>query len=257
MTRLLLVLLSLILALISCGAPSDQDGGERAALDDDVDDDDNAPPIGHEFERCPDRPEMMLVPAGWFVFRYDGPRFEAEGLADHDVDLAAYCIDEFEYPNQAGVEPTPLSWDQAEATCAAQGKRLCTGEEWQKACAGPEGGLFTWGDEWNDQVCNTHTDDFQARELAPSGSWPNCRSYYGVYDMGGNVSEWTAEIWQEGWSDMTVRGGGYNLNQFNMQELQPDGFWQFTGYSQRCSSIHHHEPDVLMLDDGARCCADL
>jgi formylglycine-generating enzyme required for sulfatase activity len=200
---------------------------------------------------------MILIPAGSFVFRYDGERFEAEGLHDHAVDQAAFCIDEFEYPNQVGVLPTPVSWNDAQTLCAAEGKRLCTGEEWQKACAGPDGRQFTWGDAWDDQVCNTHTDQAQARQLAPSGAWPACRSYYGVYDMGGNVSEWTADVWQAGWPDMTVRGGGYNRNELNSQELKPDGFWQFTNYSQRCSSIHHHHPDVLMTDDGVRCCADL
>ena len=259
MNRLLIVALALLI-IGACHSGSQEESGRGQVTDDDQDgpDDDDGSVLDDDvvISRCPEHEDMILIPAGLFAFRYQGQRFKAENLTDWLVELPAYCIDEFEYPNQAGVMPTPVTWDEAESLCAAAGKRLCSGEEWQKACAGPYGWRFPWGEMWSDSVCNTHTDKPRARETAASGAWPDCVSYYGVYDMTGNMSEWTNEVWQDGWPDKTIRGGSSNINEINSQSLQPDGFWQFETYSQRCSSIHHHESDVLMTDDGTRCCAD-
>ena len=50
-----------------------------------------------------------------------------------------FYIDTYEYPNQRGALPTvDVTWGEAESLCAAQGKRLCTEQEWQKACTGPQ-----------------------------------------------------------------------------------------------------------------------
>jgi Sulfatase-modifying factor enzyme 1 len=235
--------------------PEDDDDDDAAGpIDDDapIDDDDTT----SGFPRCPGFSDMILVPAGPFVFRYAGERYEDEGLDDAGMELPEYCIDEFEYPNVAGTFPTPVNWEEATELCGAAGKRLCSGEEWQKACTGPENHLFPWGDTFDDQICDTHTEDWQAREVATSGEWDQCVSGYGVVDMAGNLSEWTDEVWQDGWQDMTLRGGGFNVNPANAQSKEDDGFWRFQAYSQRCSSIHHHPPTVGLEDDGTRCCAD-
>jgi len=273
MQRLLLLFLIIIFLLAGCAVssdeededtylPTDDDDDEEdddMIFDDDDDNDDNDSGDDDDdgIQRCPGRDDMILVPAGEFWFRYEGQRWETEGYEDELIFVDDFCIDEFEYPNIAGVEPTPVSWNEAEALCAAEGKRLCTGPEWQKACAGPDGFEYPWGGEWDDQMCNTHTDEGQPRDLAPSGEWPDCVSIYGVYDLCGNLSEWTSEVWQEGWPDMSLRGGGFNYNTDNTQQQDQNGFWSFSAYSQRCTSMHHHPPDVSPGDDGTRCCADL
>jgi len=46
-----------------------------------------------------------------------------------------FCVDRYEYPNQAGVKPTvSVTWDEARELCATEGKRLCTADEWTQAC---------------------------------------------------------------------------------------------------------------------------
>lgn len=232
----------------------DDDDAHSAVTPDDHDDDEESPEPTPE--ECPFA-DMLYIPAGEFLFRYEGDRFAAEGLEDELVYLEAFCIDRYEYPNRYQQYPASLNWYQAEEACAVDGKRLCTWQEWQKACTGPDSNIYPWGDDFEDNLCNTHTADLVARELAPSGDWPYCSSDYGVMDIAGNVSEWVADLWQEGWSDRSIAGGGYNINPNNSQELQEDGFWRFTSYSQRCSSVHHHPPEVGPEDDGARCCTDL
>ncbi len=51
----------------------------------------------------------------------------------------AFCMDRYEYPNQAGATPARLhSWYDAQEACEAAGKRLCEEQEWTLACEGPE-----------------------------------------------------------------------------------------------------------------------
>ena len=48
----------------------------------------------------------------------------------------------------------------------------------------------------------------EGTDLAPAGSRPDCRSPFGVYDMSGNVAEWTAEV-ADG-SSRYVAGGDWS-----------------------------------------------
>jgi len=75
---------------------------------------------------------------------------------------------------------------------------LCTNSEWRAGC----GGKYPYGKTYDPDVCNTVDADGIERPVLPSGSKPKCRSGYGLYDMVGNVAEWT----EEG----TVNGGDSN-----------------------------------------------
>jgi hypothetical protein len=131
-----------------------------------------------------------------------------------DPTKATACVDVFEFPNHAC--ELPFVWGtprEADAICRAEGKRLCTQQEWTLACAGdPAGGpdrLYAYGDTLDLHVCNTSKPhpfgpDGQwlcsphdaestyrtcATETEPSGAFPDCRSRFGVYDLSGNVAE--------------------------------------------------------------------
>ena len=120
-----------------------------------------------------------------------------------------FCIDRYEFPNEAGRRPTvSVTWDQARDVCANEGKRLCAAEEWTLACEGPERKPYPFGFARDATACNFDKpyilpdnqayDDPQTRaaEIArvnqsePSGSRSACVSDYGVFDMTGNVDEW-------------------------------------------------------------------
>ena len=56
----------------------------------------------------------------------------------------AFYIDIYEYPNRPGILPkVNATWREAETLCAAQGKRLCTEQEWQKACTGSQNYIYS------------------------------------------------------------------------------------------------------------------
>ncbi len=65
------------------------------------------------------------------------------------VELTAFSIDRYPYPNQKGVVPrTGVTADEARSLCEAGGKRLCTELEWEAACKGPAGALYPYGFEY-------------------------------------------------------------------------------------------------------------
>ena len=127
-----------------------------------------------------------------------------------DPTSATYCIDLFEFPNKPCELPFVFTAPtHARRMCALQGKRLCTQGEWQLACRGdPAGGpdrAYAYGDDLDLTVCNTNkpraapvtcspttaknTLETCSTETEPSGSFPRCRSRFGVFDQHGNVAE--------------------------------------------------------------------
>lgn len=138
---------------------------------------------------------------------------EAAGMAYID----GFYIDIYEYPNQKGVMPrVGVSWEEARSLCAQRGKRLCTGSEWQTACAGPNNLLYGYGAKFESKRCNTPYlagNKWQRdRGTLPSGSFAECASEYGAYDMIGNVWEWTSDRYSAEKTWRIVRGGSWFHN---------------------------------------------
>jgi serine/threonine protein kinase len=109
--------------------------------------------------------------------------------------MLGYCIDYYEYPGKGQKPRTNVSFQAARAACAAIGKRLCSSSEWSIAC-GPK---YPYGKDYSPDKCNTVDEEGLERPVLPAGSKAECRSPSGLYDMVGNVAEWTA--------DETVNGG--------------------------------------------------
>jgi hypothetical protein len=114
---------------------------------------------------------------------------------------SAFCIDKYEWPSTAVslVKPTASkSWADAKKICESQGKRLCSSREWEDACRGGRNMDQAWpyGNAADQDKCNTNSNDAQT-----SGAKKDCVNAIGVYDMSGNLAEWT--------DDGNVRGGSY------------------------------------------------
>jgi formylglycine-generating enzyme required for sulfatase activity len=99
---------------------------------------------------------------------------------------------------------THVAYDDAAAYAAWAGKNLPTEAEWEYAARGGlDGAVFTWGDEFSPRgkmMANTWQGAFPWQNLlldghegtAPVKSFPP--NGYGLYDMAGNVWEWTSDF---------------------------------------------------------------
>jgi formylglycine-generating enzyme required for sulfatase activity len=98
---------------------------------------------------------------------------------------------------------THVAYEDAEAYAAWSGKQLPTEAEWEYAARGGlDGAIYAWGDEFAPggvMMANTWQGEFPWQNLltdryertSPVGAFPP--NGYGLYDMTGNVWEWTCD----------------------------------------------------------------
>ena len=112
-----------------------------------------------------------------------------------------------------------VSWLEADASCRAAEKRLCTSAEWVAACRGSEGRRFPYGAQFDEARCNTLQSGRKAGkvEKRPAGSFKGCDNGRGVMDLSGNVWEWTATADRTG--DLRQLWGGGYANDNHEDEL--------------------------------------
>jgi formylglycine-generating enzyme len=155
-----------------------------------------------------------------------------------------------------------LSWPVAKRACENAGKRLCSEQEWVRACRSGQSTKHPYGDHFEAGRCNVFRNIHPAYELhgnsslghldprlhlvseegkspllLPTGSLPGCVSVHhgeAIHDMVGNLDEWIAD--EEG----TFVGGFYSR-----------------ATREGCAAkIDNHAPIYTDYSLGVRCCKD-
>ncbi len=144
------------------------------------------------------------------------------------------------YPEGKGNHPVVLvDFGDAERYCKWRSLkegvtyRLPTEKEWEKAARGEDGRAYPWGNKFDPKRCNTR--DAGINETTDVTQYPEGRSPYGVYDMAGNVWEWTQSDYD---TELKVLRGGS---------------WCDDRGLARCASRDWNDPVIRVLDVGYRC----
>lgn len=163
---------------------------------------------------CPG--DMVSICGSFCIDVHEASRPDADGeSAGTDGSMAT---------SRPGVIPWTsevLTAAEAGAACEAAGKRLCTAQEWEAACAGTSGHVYTYGDEYDPLTCNSrdstcdpacgvypecYRDCPYHNSIVPTGSFPGCTNDFGVFDMSGN----TWEVVQDTDGSDHFRGGAHD-----------------------------------------------
>ncbi|MFL6448605.1 MAG: SUMF1/EgtB/PvdO family nonheme iron enzyme [Bryobacteraceae bacterium] len=172
------------------------------------------------------------------VMRSNPSTFTLQGFTSRNLPIPPY----FDQPNQP-VDNVP--WATAKGYCEAVGGRLPTEAEWEYAArSGTNGPRYGDIDKiaWYVQNRGSYVSSHPVRTKEPN-SW-------GLYDMLGNVMEWTFDYYAP-YSAGDVRdpkgpaGGTYRV--------APGGTYYFDANYARASARHHLILDPRGLNVGFRC----
>ena len=178
------------------------------------------------------RPQATVDVAAFYVGRYEvtvaqfaafveetGYRTDPEafqGPPDHPV-AAVSWTDALAYARW--LETTLGEWPETPPELSrllSDGWRISlpTEAEWEKAARGSDGRIYPWGHEPRRDRAN-----YQGRSTTPVGSFECPECPFGLFDMSGNVWEWTRSPYQ-----------AYPYNEANDREgLDADALWVMRG----------------------------
>ena len=195
----------------------------------------------NSFKECKDCPEMIVVPAGHFEMGSPEGEGNSSERPHHDVTIARpFAVGKFELTFDEwdacaahgdcaqdlhdsafgrGRRPTiNLSWDEVQtyvkwlSRVTGKDYRVLSEAEYEYAARAGSQTRYPWGNDFNLDGkemanCNGCGSRWDRKKTTPVGSFaPN---QFGLYDMVGNVWEWTADCWNENYEGAPSNGSAW------------------------------------------------
>ncbi|MBV9080098.1 MAG: formylglycine-generating enzyme family protein [Elusimicrobia bacterium] len=236
------------------------------------------------FKECAHCPEMVWVPPG--KFSMGSPTSEPARSADespqHTVTFARmFAVGRFEVTFDEwdacaadggcnGYKPSDegwgrgrrpvvnVSWDDANAYVAWLSKktrlpyRLLSESEYEYAARGGRQTAYPWGNAvgTNKADCHSCGSQWDARQTAPVGSF--AANGFGLYDMVGNVREWTQDCYHDSYNGAPADGSAWIAGANCYNRVVRGGSWLLAPDFLRSASRYWFNADYRLRYLGFR-----
>jgi len=220
-----------------------------------------------------ERSGMAYIPAGEFLMGSAAddpivyPWIAGDEQPQHPVNVDAFYIDlhevtnlEYErvkpdhprHPLYSACDDCPVdnvSWFEARDYCAAQKppKRLPTEAEWEKAAKGGTDGHFEPFDDYAWYAKNTHAPQPVALKRA---------NPYGLFDVLGNVREWTSDWFDPHYYALRVHDNPKGPDT-GIRRVERGGAFFLPKRGVTLTIRYNHPPDFQLYFLGFRCAQDV